>query len=169
MNKVLGKNFFARPVLEVSQDLIGKYLVCDLGRFVVAKMISEVEAYDGPDDLASHGRFGLTKRNKAMFGEAGIFYIYLNYGVHWMLNVVTGKEGYPSAILIRGVDGVGGPGRVTKFFGIDKSLYGKKAEKLSGLWFEDRGFEKGKIIRTKRIGVGYAGPWANKLYRFVLR
>ena len=169
--RVLDKSFFERDTLMVAQELLGKYLV--LGeREASAIMITEVEAYDGPADLASHAARGKTPRNSVMFGDAGVWYIYLCYGVYQLLNIVTGPRDYPAAVLIRGVEGIPGPGRVTRHFGIDTSFNRKKAEKGSGLWLEDRGIviDPCDIVQTPRIGVAYAGPiWANKKYRFVLR
>jgi DNA-3-methyladenine glycosylase len=164
---VLGRDFFERETLTVARELLGKYLVYG----ETALMITEVEAYDGPHDLASHAARGKTARNGVMFGEAGVWYIYLCYGVYWLLNIVTGAHDYPAAILIRGVEGVQGPGRVTRHFGIDASLNRKPAEKANGLWLEDRGvvIDPRTILKTTRIGVSYAGPiWANKKYRLIL-
>lgn len=134
-------------------------------------MITEVEAYIGPQDLACHAARGLTPRTRVMFGPAGYWYVYFTYGMHWMLNIVTCREEYPAAVLIRGVEHVNGPARVTKFFKVDKRFNGKSAEPASGLWIEDGGVKirARHIRRSKRIGVGYAGPiWSNKLYRFYL-
>ncbi len=141
---------------------------------IIARMITDVEAYDGFRDRASHASRGKTKRNFPMFGEAGRWYVYFTYGMHWMLNIVTREEGYPAAVLIRGVEGTNGPARVTKYFHIDKKLNGKGADKSSGLWIEDRGIKSAswrkKIRRSPRIGVDYAGPvWAKKRYRFFIR
>ncbi|MBI3342301.1 DNA-3-methyladenine glycosylase [Candidatus Curtissbacteria bacterium] len=167
--KILKKGFFARPTLIVAQELVGKYLVKEGSSGQIARMITEVEAYLGPEDLASHARFGITKRNQVMWGSAGVFYVYFNYGVHWMLNIVAGKVDEPGAILIRGVEGISGPGRLTKFFGIDKTFYGKPAEKTTGLWFEQSASENNfKIAASKRIGVSYAGSWSLKRFRFSL-
>ncbi len=169
--KLLTQKFFDRPVLDVASDLLGKFLVRKVGKIERAFMITEVEAYDGIKDLASHASKGRTNRTEAMFGEAGNFYIYLVYGMHWMLNVVTGPKSYPAAILIRGLEGISGPGKATKALSIDKMLNSKKAEKGSGLWFEDRGIsvDNRQIKRMPRIGVDYAGPvWSKKKYRFIL-
>lgn len=171
MRKILGKNFFAGDTLEIAENLLGKYLVRKIGNKEVALRINEVEAYDGFDDKASHAHKGKTERNKVMFGEAGNWYIYLVYGMHNMLNIVTGKEHYPAAILIRGAGDMNGPGKLTKFLKIDKKLNRKNASIEIGLWFEDRGekIDKRKIKRVSRIGVDYAGPiWAKKDYRFIL-
>ncbi len=198
MCKVLRQNFFNRPTLTVARELIGKYLVRKIRRKIIALKITEVEAYDGPRDRASHavlhravGRKVLhrageykaekTSRNAPMFGPPGKFYVYFTYGMHWILNVVTGPENYPAAILIRGTNKVVGPARLTKFLSVDKSLNGKPASRKTGLWFEDRPYavkapwgkeEKinlQKIIRMPRVGVAYAGAlWSKKLYRFVL-
>ena len=87
-----------------------------------AFMIIETEAYGGWSDLASHSRHGKTVRNAPMFAEAGTVYVYFTYGMHWMLNLVCSKKEYPAAVLIRGVETISGPARVTKAFGIDKKL-----------------------------------------------
>ncbi len=107
-----------------------------------------------------------------MFGHPGYFYVYLCYGMHWMLNIVTAQKNYPAAILIRGLKEVKGPGKLTKFLQIDLRFNGKKSNPKSGLWFEDRGIKikKESIQKTPRIGVNYAGPvWSQKLYRFLLK
>jgi len=168
--KVLPQQFFARPVVIVAQELIGKYLVRRYRGKTTAYLITETEAYDGVADLACHARFGKTKRNQVMFGEAGRFYVYLNYGLHWMLNVVTSEKDYPAAVLLRGVTEISGPGRLTKKLHINKNLNGKLAIKTNGLWFEDRGLSipPEKILKMPRIGVEYAKEWAQKPYRFVL-
>lgn len=171
MKKVLDEKFFEHPAPEVAQKLLGKFLVRRVNNKEIVSMITEVEAYEGVNDKASHAHRGVTERNKAMFGNPGIWYVYFTYGTHWMLNIVTGHKGHPSAVLIRGVEAVSGPGRLTKFFSIDKSLNGKTASRRDGLWIEDRGIaiEKKRIIRTARIGVSYAGPyWSRRKYRFVL-
>lgn len=166
--KILQKEFFEQNTLLVAERLLGKFLV----RNKEAYMITEVEAYDGFDDKASHASRGETPRNKVMFGEAGVWYVYFVYGMHHMLNIVTGPEKYPAAVLIRGVEGVSGPARLTKALQIDRAMNESKAEKKSGLWIEDRGIAvaKKQIERTPRIGVDYAGPeWAGKKWRFALK
>lgn len=168
--KVLKKEFFERDSLKVGQELLGKYLVRKIGNKEMALMINEVEVYDGHDDKASHASKGKTKRNEVMFGPAGYFYVYLVYGFHFMLNVVTREKGYPAAILIRGAGELNGPGKLTKFLKINKSLNGKLAKKSSDLWFEDRGEKIKHVKKTSRIGVNYAGPiWAKKQYRFLIK
>ena len=133
-------------------------------------MITEVESYVGFCDRASHASRGMTPRNRVMFGPPGHWYVYFTYGMHWMLNIVTEREGYPAAILIRGVQGISGPGRVTKFFKVDGRWNEKPAARSSGLWIEDRGLRipPRRIRRAKRIGVDYAGAWRDKLWRFFL-
>jgi len=101
--KILSQKFFEQPALKIAKVLLGKYLVRRIGRKTIKVMITEVEAYDGFKDKASHAARGLTERNKIMFGPAGYWYVYFTYGMHWMLNIVTGREGYPAAVLIRGV------------------------------------------------------------------
>ena len=185
MRKILDKRFFNRNAVVVARDLIGKYLVGKTKGKTTACKITETEAYDGPKDKASHASRGKTARNAVMFGEAGRFYVYFVYGFHHMINIVTDKKGYPSAVLIRGLEGVNGPGRLTKKLKITRSLNNKPANQKTGLWFEDRPTEpsqskalagkgvkvkKSDIKKTPRIGVSYAGPvWSEKLYRFVLK
>lgn len=154
----------------VANDLLGKYLVRNVKGEEISGKIIETEAYIGPQDLACHAARGRTSRTEVMYGEAGRFYIYFTYGMHFMLNVVTDSVDYPAAVLIRGLDNVSGPGRLTKKLQIGRDLNGKVASKKSGMWFEDLGIKVASknIIRTPRIGVAYAGVWAKKLYRFVL-
>jgi len=174
MRKILTPQFFRRPTLTVAKDMLGKFLVRRIGKKEINLMITEVEAYDGPEDKASHASRGKTERNKIMFGDAGNWYIYFTYGMHWMLNVVVGSKGYPAAILIRETDKISGPARITKYLKIDKKFNAKPANKKTGLWIEDRPACAGRgvkikpsmIKRNKRIGVAYAGKWADKPYRF---
>lgn len=133
-------------------------------------MITEVEAYAGFRDRASHASRGKTPQNHIMFGPAGMWYVYFIYGMHWMLNIVTAREGYPAAILIRGVEGISGPARVARFFTVGQRCNAKPARRSTGLWIEDRGvrIRPSGVMRSKRIGVGYAGRWCHKLWRFYL-
>jgi DNA-3-methyladenine glycosylase len=135
--------------------------------------IIETEAYIGENDLASHARFGKTKRNAVMYGPAGVWYPYFIYGMHWMLNVTTEGLDEPAAVLIRaGRDMdtghlLNGPGKLTKALQLDGSFYGKSA--TSGdLYIADRGERPKKILRTPRIGINYAGEYKHKMWRFVI-
>ena len=170
-SKVLSADFFDRPTLAVAKELLGKFLVRRIGKKIIASMITEVEAYDGFNDRASHASRGETARNAVMFGAAGRWYVYFVYGVHWMLNIVTGPKSYPAAILIRGAADAGGPGRLTKFFKIKKHYNSLPANKKTGLWVEDRGVKipSRRIKRAPRIGVGYASSiWSKKPWRFLV-
>ncbi len=174
--KILTADFFDRPTVAVARELLGKYIVRRYNGEIAALMITEVEAYDGPKDLASHARRGVTPRTKIMFGSAGFWYVYFTYGLHWMVNIVTGPKDYPAAILIRAgekEDGtpISGPARLTKHLHIDRSQNEKAAIKNTGLWIEDRGVTvpRAQIVASKRIGVDYAGEiWAEKKYNFKL-
>ena len=170
-SRVLTSEFFDRPADRVARELLGAMLVVRAadGGFT-RHVIFETEAYLGAHDLACHGSRGLTKRNATMFGPAGHWYVYLCYGMHWMLNIVTGREGVPAAVLIRGVGDHDGPGRLTKSLGIDRSFDGQPAAHRAGLWLESSGIALPRrlIERTPRIGVGYAGEWAEKPLRFVV-
>jgi DNA-3-methyladenine glycosylase len=172
MTHILTTDFFQQDTQQVAHDLLGKFLVTKRNGQKISLLLTEVEAYLGPHDLACHGRFGKTKRNEAMFMPGGHFYIYMIYGMYWMLNIVTEQKDFPSAILIRGSKEISGPGRLTKFLEIDKSFDKKPAHPSAGLWFEERGikFSKNQILKTPRIGIDYAGPiWTKKLLRFTLK
>lgn len=182
MRSVLSPDFFDRPTRTVAREILGKYLVRRYRGKMISLMITEVEAYDGPRDLASHASRGRTPRTKIMFGPAGRFYVYFTYGMHWLVNIVTGRAGYPAAVLIRagkyydsekkGWILVNGPARLTKFLKVTGVQNGKIITRKTGLWLEDRGtkINRRDIASGKRIGVDYAGPvWKNKLYRFNLK
>ena len=176
---MLKRDFFDRKATEVAPDLLGKFLTLERGGKTTSCMITETEAYDGHDDRASHASKGKTARTEVMFGPPGHWYIYFIYGMYEMLNIVTGAEGYPSAVLIRGVESappaggrrIDGPGKLTRDLGISRLLNTKPATKGSGLWIEDHGIyiPKTSIVRRPRIGVAYAGEWAKKPWRFVVR
>ncbi len=171
--ETLGAAFFARDTLAVARDLPGRVLCRRLGpRRVTRLRITDVEAYDGPEDRASHARAGRTARTEVMFGPPGRWYVYLCYGIHWLLNIVTREEGYPAAILIRGLEGMAGPGRLTRALAIDGRLNRAPATPASGLWLEagDGPPAPAAVTAEPRVGVAYAGPlWAGRPWRFRLR
>lgn len=158
-----------RNTVALARWLLGKVLVRTMGDFRNEQIITEVEAYHGETDLACHASKGRTGRTDVMYQAGGRWYVYLCYGVHEMLNIVTGPEGRPAAVLIRGVKGARGPGRLTRAMAIDRSLNGRLAAPETGLHLEEHGL---KIPRKHlqvgpRIGVDYAGPvWAAKPWRF---
>jgi len=120
----LGRGFYTRDVLEVAPDLIGKFLIISYGHSPERRfIITEVEAYRGTDDKACHASKGRTARTEVMFHAGGKIYVYFVYGMYWMLNIVTGENNDPQAVLIRGVEGISGPGRVTRELKIDGSFY----------------------------------------------
>jgi len=166
----LAAAFFDRPADRVARELLGARLTVRAADGAVSRhVVFETEAYLGAHDLACHGSKGMTRRNAVMFGPAGHWYVYLCYGIHWMLNIVTGAEGVPAAVLIRGVGGFVGPGRVTRGLGIDKAFDGRPAVRPTGLWLEAGEPVAPRLVsRTPRIGVGYAGEWAEKPLRFVV-
>lgn len=172
---ILQKDFFCRPTLEIAPELLGKCLIRKYRGKYLSGMVTEVEAYVGVEDKACHAARGKTQRNKVMFEEGGVWYVYLCYGMYWMLNIVTEKKGLPAAILIRGVqyekNHLNGPGKLTRGFYIDKKLNEKRALPQTGLWFKDQGINiKPKEIQTgKRIGISYAGEWQHKPWRFYIK
>lgn len=160
-----------RDTVAIARWLLGKLLVTRTAQGDrLARRISETEAYDGPEDLACHASRGRTKRTAVMFEPGGRWYVYFVYGMHEMLNLVTGPRDFPAAVLIRGVVDIAGPARVTRAFGIDRRFNGMPAARSSGLWLEDDAFvpDESSITATPRVGVDYAGPeWAAKPWRFV--
>lgn len=162
-----------KRTVALARSLLGKHLVRRLpdGR-EEARLILETEAYCGEADQACHARAGRTRRTDVMYGPGGYWYVYLCYGIHEMLNLVAGPADWPAAILIRGVEGAIGPGRVTKILQIDRGLNAASAAtEASGLWLEDRGVRvpRTAVQATPRIGVDYAGPvWAAKPWRFTV-
>ena len=141
---------------------------------VLRGRVTEVEAYLGERDLASHARFGRTKRNRGMWEPGGRAYVYLVYGMHHCMNVVTGPGGEAQAVLLRAAtspNGVSatGPGRLTKAFAIDRTLDGASfLERGTSIWFEEgEPIPDRSVKRTARIGVDYAGAWAKRKLRFL--
>jgi DNA-3-methyladenine glycosylase len=164
----LHKDFFARDPRVVAEALVGMYLVHGErgGRIV------EVEAYLGPEDLASHARFGPAGRSRHLFGPPGIAYVFLIYGMHDCFNVVTGVDGEASAVLVRALEPLpgttrcDGPGRLTRALAIDRRFDGKNLAR-GALYLEDRGSQPRRVARTARIGVEYARHWARRKLRYV--
>ncbi|MGH7996850.1 MAG: DNA-3-methyladenine glycosylase [Opitutaceae bacterium] len=154
-----------------ARGLLGKHLLRRReDGTVCAHLITEVEAYDGARDLACHAAKGRTARTDILYAPGGIWYVYLCYGIHEMLNLVVGPRDWPAAILIRGLEGVSGPGRVTRSLQVDRRLNRRPALPETGLWIEDWGVRvPRRLVRaTPRIGVDYAGPvWAAKPWRFI--
>jgi DNA-3-methyladenine glycosylase len=173
MAKVLKRAFYERDTVVVARELLGQTLCrrVDSGKILRGR-ITETEAYDGFEDRASHAHRGVTVRNKVMFGPAGCSYVYLCYGVHWLLNLTTREAGYPAAVLIRGVAGASGPGRLSQHFQVDKRFNEVPLTRVAGLWVEasNDAPDRSEILATPRIGVDYAGAeWAAMPWRFVVK
>jgi DNA-3-methyladenine glycosylase len=186
----LSQQFFQQNAELVAKQLLGKVLVRKINGKKLSGIITETEAYLGLQDLASHASRGKTERNKVMFENGGIWYVYMIYGMHFNLNVVTGKKDFPSAVLIRAIQPLenveemrklrknknekhltNGPGKLCQALNINKSFYGTSAfSNDSSLYIEDQGIviKQKEIIKTKRIGVEYAKEWKDKLLRFYI-
>ena len=157
--------FYHRPCLEVARDLVGKVLVCNGNQL----RISETEAYCGESDTACHASRGKTRRNEVLYADAGTVYVYLCYGMHWMLNLITGDPGDPQGVLIRACVDAPGPGRLTKKLGITGEMNRLNAVTSDVLWVGDDGLRCG-IDLDKRVGIGYASQEdQDRLWRFKLR
>lgn len=182
----LPRAFYARPVLSVARDVIGKLLVHRTPRGILAGRIVEAEAYRGPEDRAAHSFGGRrTARTEAMYGPPGFAYVFFVYGMHWHVNLVTTREEAPHAVLLRAVEPVvgvelmaerrgllpsdvnvcNGPGKLCQAFGIDKRHYGVDLTR-GALFLSEASVPRGKLARSPRIGVDYAQEWAEKPWRF---
>ena len=171
MRKTRLKNkFFQRDILDVAPELLGKFLVRKFEDGSIIKLeINEIEIYRGEEDLASHASKGRTNRTEVMYKSGGLIYVYLIYGIYWMINIVTEQNNNPQAILIRGAGKYDGPGKLSQFLKIDKSFYGEDLETSERIWIEG---EKKTIVfvSTTRIGIDYAGDyWKNKNWRYLLK
>jgi DNA-3-methyladenine glycosylase len=162
------QSFFTRDVLEVAPALLGQTLVRrfddgTLQRFI----ITETEAYRGEEDKACHASKGRTPRTEVMFGDGGHVYVYLIYGMYWMLNVVTSVSEHPQAVLIRGLEGVDGPGRVGKLLQLNKSFYGESLIESNRIWIELTANDIVPHQTSPRVGIDYAGEyWAGVHWRY---
>ncbi len=168
------ESFFDQSTLSVARQLLGCYLVRKQGRIIKRALICETEAYVGPQDQASHASRGRTKRTEVMFGQPGYAYIYLIYGMYYCFNIVTGKQGYPAAVLVRSVilDNklINGPGKVCQELKIDKKLNREDLLTSTKIWLEKGDKVPLKNIKTApRIGIGYAGKWKHKPWRFFIK
>lgn len=165
----LGFSFFNRECLEVAEDLVGKVLVRKTDEGEIKLRITETEAYLGESDTACHAHKGRTKRTEVMYGKAGTIYVYLCYGMHWLLNIVTGEEDDPQAVLIRACEGFEGPARLTKRLGITGEFNRKDITACKDFYIEDDGFNC-DVTTLKRVGIGYASEEdQQKLWRFAIK
>jgi DNA-3-methyladenine glycosylase len=172
----LARSFYDRDTILVAHEMLGKHHVHVVAGVERVARIVEVEAYLGPHDLAAHSARGLTPRTRVMFGPPGHSYVYLIYGMHWCMNVVTQGEGIASAVLLRALEPVKnvegrtqGPGLLCKAMGIDGRYHGH--DMLSdNLFLASPAEEKPiRIVKRPRIGVDYAGHWARRLLRFYIK
>ena len=165
----LPRAFYQRDVLEVAPQLLGQHLVRKgpEGRRSTY-VITETEAYRGEEDLACHASKGRTPRNEVMYGEGGHLYMYLIYGMYWMMNVVTGPAGTPQAVLFRGIREANGPGKLTRLLGVDRGFYGEDLVSSERIWIEEAGAVP-EYTTAPRVGIDYAAdPWKSKAWRFLM-
>jgi DNA-3-methyladenine glycosylase len=172
----LPRDFYDRDTIVVAQELLGKHLVHVVDGVARVGRIVETEAYLGPHDLAAHSSKGLTERTRVMFGPPGHVYVYLVYGMHWCMNVVTQREGTASAVLLRALEPVRdlegrtqGPALLCKALGIDKRHNGHDLESADLYVAAPAREEPVRIVKRPRIGVDYAGHWARRLLRFYVK
>ncbi len=165
----LQQEYFLKDVLEIAPDLLGKVLVRQFESGAEERwLITETEAYKGEEDEACHARKGRTQRTEIMYAQGGHVYVYLIYGMYWMLNIVTGPKDDPQAVLIRGLKNISGPGRVGKALMLDKSFYGEDVVLSDRIWIENQ--NKSVVYeQMPRVGIDYAPEeWRLKPWRFVM-
>lgn len=161
----LGYEFYHRECLEVARDLVGKILV-HCGKRL---RITETEAYCGESDTACHAHKGRTIRTEVLYADAGTIYVYLCYGIHNLMNIITGDIDDPQGVLIRACEGAEGPGRLTKAMGITREHNRQSIVESEELWIEDDG-ARFEILTDKRVGIGYASQDdQDKLWRFKIK
>lgn len=163
----LGREFFLRDALEVAPELVGKTLVSSLpGAQERRLVITETEVYRGVEDSACHAHRGRTKRTEMLYRPGSAVYVYLCYGIHWLLNVITGPEDFPQGVLIRACEGFEGPGKLTKYLGITGAQNGIDICSSPLLRIEDEG-RMVNITTDKRVGIAYAEEAdRERLWRF---
>ena len=163
----LGREFFLRDALEVAPELVGKTLVSSLpGAQERRHVITETEVHRGVEDSACHAHRGRTKRTEMLYRPGGAVYVYLCYGIHWLLNVITGPEDFPQGVLIRACEGFEGPGKLTKYLGITGAQNGIDICSSPLLRIEDEG-RMVNITTDKRVGIAYAEEAdRERLWRF---
>jgi DNA-3-methyladenine glycosylase len=175
--QILPQTFYDRDAESVARELLGKLLVRRVERRSRVGRIVETEAYLGPPDLAAHSSHGLTRRTAVMHGPPGHAYVYLIYGMHHCLNLVTGPGNYPSAVLLRALEPVAnldsssasGPGRLCRALDIDRRLNGHDLTRGELIVAEPPEIpEPFEVVARPRIGVDYAGEWAGKPLRFYI-
>lgn len=188
MSRLAG-DFFAADAVTIARDLLGKSLLRRLGGEILGGIIVETEAYVGEEDSACHASRGCTPRTRVMYGAPGHYYVYLIYGMYHMLNIVTGDQGHPQAVLIRSLQPVkgikhmqnlrgnvadkklcDGPGKLCQALAIDRQLNALPVES-DALWLEAAPpQEQSRIIACPRVGIGYASAAdQQKPWRFFLR
>ncbi len=173
----LAPDFFDQKTLVIAKNLLGKYLVSTKNNFLQIGEIMETEAYIGTKDLASHARFGVTPRNKIMWGKPGFLYVYLVYGLHHLVNIVVEQEGFPAAVLLRslkpiqGIDiKTNGPAKLCKAFNLTVANTGTNIITSNKIFIADLKNKPQKIITSPRIGIDYAAePWKSKKWRFLAK
>jgi len=164
----LEQDYFIRQATELAPDLLGKYLCRKTEKGILRYRITETECYYGEADTACHAHKGKTPRTAVMYEAGGRAYIYLCYGIHYLFNIVSGSAGHPEAVLIRGVEGAAGPGRVTRLLRIGKELNAEDLSASDCLWLEDDG-ARPAYQTAGRVGIGYAAPAdREKLWRFTV-
>lgn len=165
----LDANIYQINALELAPKLLGMYLCRNIDGKTIKLKITETEAYCGESDTACHAHKGKTERTKVMYESGGLTYIYLCYGIHNLLNVVSGKKGDPQAVLIRGVEGFNGPGKLTKALHIDRSLNAEDLTISNLIWIESTG-KTYEHYTTPRVGIDYASEEdRNQPWRFILK
>lgn len=164
----LGEEFFHRDALEVASELVGKILVSRIKGEEIRVRITETEAYRGEEDTACHAHKGRTKRTEVLYGKSGVIYVYLCYGMHWLMNVITGDENQPQGVLFRAGEELNGPAKLTKALGVTGEQNLLSIIDNPKIWIEDDNVRH-KYHTDTRVGIDYATEeYRKKKWRFIL-
>lgn len=165
---ILDKEYFSAPATRLAPDLIGKIICRGAGGAgeIIRARITETECYYDESDTACHAHRGRTPRTDVLYSAGGVAYVYLCYGMYELFNIVTGPEGHPEAVLLRGVEGFDGPGKATRHMGITRAYNRLPLDPENGLWIEDDG-ARPEHAALPRVGIGYASEEDRvRLWRF---
>lgn len=161
-------SIFLLSATKLAPLLLGKLFCVNTGDGNIKRVrITETEAYFGEEDTACHAHRGRTKRTEILYSKGGKVYVYLCYGMHSLMNIISGPAEHPEGVLIRGIEGINGPGKLTKHLGINCSHNGIDITTSNTIWIEDDGFSPAEIRTSPRIGINYATQeYRDKLWRF---
>ncbi len=160
----LDKDFYLADSPDLAPRLLGKLICIDNDGVIGRYRITETEAYFGSEDTACHAHKGRTQRTETLYAEGGVLYVYLCYGIHSLINIVCGEAEHPQAVLIRGIEGANGPGRVSKTLNVGLAFNKMDIVNSRRFWLEDDGFLVPEVKTSPRIGIDYATEYYRNIH-----